>query len=148
MKKLFLFLALAFASNAVKAQITSTQIADIKTILTGKTWKTASTMINGSTPTNFESTNNIHNINAFPTGDRFKFSADGTFTIIKAAGGTTQGIWDVNPTGQLVFNPGQNGGTAFGLTGATAAGFAGRTIKRLGMCNVTSLYEVSWVPAQ
>jgi hypothetical protein len=147
-KRILLLLALIGAGATARAQVSATQITDIKAILVSKTWKTQSTAINGYSPADFERVNNIKNVNAFPAGDRYKFGADGTFVIIKAAGGTQAGIWDVNQSGQLVFNPGQNGGTSFGLTKATAAGFAGRTTKRLGMCSVTSLYEVDWVSAQ
>ncbi len=148
MKKCLLLFLLAATGTAAHAQITTDQIAAVKTLLTSQTWKTQSTFINGFTPAAFEKANNIKNTDLFPAGDRFIFKADGTYTRVKTVGGSTSGIWEVNQLGQLVFNPGLNGGASFGLNKADANGFGGRTTKRLGMCNVTSLYEVSWVPAQ
>ncbi len=98
-------------------------------------------------PASFEQSNNIKNVDLYPAGDRYKFSNDGTFTIIQAAGGTKMGVWELNQTGQLVFNPGGKS-TKFTIIMIDESGFATRTFARLGMCNVTSLYEVNWTSAQ
>lgn len=116
--------------------------------MTSKTWKTQATTINGLPVADFESTNNIRRVDIFPAGNRFKFNPDGTFTIVMASGGSRTGVWDVNAKGQLVFNPGQDGGMPFGLSSATVNSFTGKMIKPLGICNVTSLYEIIWVAAQ
>jgi hypothetical protein len=148
MKQVLFTVILACAGFSGHAQVSPIQIAAIKTLLTSKTWKTQATKINGLPVAEFESTNNIHNVDIFPVGNRFKFSPDGTFVMIMTSGGSKTGVWDVNADGQFVFNPGQAGGIPFGISKATPNSFTGSMIKRLGLCSVSSLYEINWISAQ
>jgi hypothetical protein len=145
MKKLLLLLSLFFASQLAHAQDAATTI---KKLLTSKTWKVNYCLINGYKPADFTQANNIKNVDVYREGDRYIFRPDGTYTIVSTQGGGGNGVWDVQ--GQtVILNPGSaGGGTRFDVAKADAVYWQGRTVRRLGLCSVTSLYEVSWTPAQ
>ncbi|MGI4862439.1 MAG: hypothetical protein ACRYFZ_00835 [Janthinobacterium lividum] len=145
MKTTLLTALLACAGLAAHAQ---NPTAAIKSLLTSKTWKINYCLINGFKPAEFTQANNIKNVDVYREGDRYIFRNDGTYTLISTQGGGGNGVWDVQ--GQtVILNPGSaGGGTHFDIAKADATYWHGRTVRRLGLCNVTSLYEVSWTPAQ
>ncbi|GAA4353123.1 hypothetical protein GCM10023185_13450 [Hymenobacter saemangeumensis] len=122
-------------------------VAAVQAQLTSTTWKVAGSTVNGFSPAEFTKANNIKNVDAFKAGDRYVFKTDGTYQIISAAGGARAGIWEMS--GQSVMlDPGKaGGGTRIDVTYLDKTRFVGRTFKRLGMCDVTSMYEIGWVPA-
>jgi|GEM_PF-5106129 len=149
MKKLLLVTLFALGVTSAHAQNDprTFDAAAAKLQLTSITWKVAGSTVNGYPPAVFTKINNIKNVDTYKEGDRYIFKTDGTYQIISAAGGTRAGIWEMG--GQsIMLDPGKpGGGTRIDLTYMAKDRMVGRSFKRLGMCDVTSMYEVGWVPA-
>lgn len=142
MKKTLLVALLALASSTAFAQVDK-----VKSVLTSKSWKVELCTISGVTPAAFSQSNNIKGVDVFRIGDRYIFRPDGTYTIVSTVGGNATGIWQASNAG-VTLDPGKaGGGTQIMIPNAMADGWQGRIIRRLGMCSVTSLYEVIWTPA-